>query len=220
MNMQLVGKLTAKSLGWDRNAIGSATADTTVPRKLATIVGIVSGLRQTINQETGDVQSGLKGNFRGISTLNEKVIVKNDDGSDKTVDGKPVYEDTGNPISITSGVCYLPGGIQDMIEGALAKAKEGDPKATVSFGIDLYALKDTNKAGYTFRAETKVDTSQRDPLDILMDQAKGAPALTDQTANVGAADAPASTEEKAEETAVSEGAKADDPKATGKAKGA
>lgn len=177
MGTQLVGKLTAKSLGWDRFAIGAATQDTTQPQKLARVVGIVSGLRQTVNNETGDIQSGLKGNFRGVSTLTLKVPEKNDDGTDKMKDGKPVMRDTGEVITVTSGVCYLPGGIQDMIEGALASAKEKDAKATVSFAIDLFALKDTNKAGYTFKAETLVNAEERDPLDLLLEQAGGNAAL-------------------------------------------
>lgn len=172
--VEIVGKLTAKSLGWDRNAIGNATSDTTVKQKMGTIAGIVSGLRQTVNNETGDIQTGLKGNFRGVSTLTAKVIEKNADGTDKMKDGKPVVRDTGTPIEVRSGVCYLPAGLQDMIEGSLAQAQEHDPKATVSFALDLYAIKDTNKAGYTFRAETLVQPDERDPLDMLMDQANDA----------------------------------------------
>lgn len=174
---ELVGKLTAKTLGWDRFAIGGATKDTAVPQKLATIVGIVSGLRQTVNNETGDIQTGLKGNFRGVSTLNLFVPEKDKAGNDVMKDGKPVMKDTGAAIEVRSGVCYLPGGIQDMIEGELARVREHDPKATVSFGIDLFALRDANKAGYTFKAETLVEAAERDPLDMLMEQARGNLAL-------------------------------------------
>lgn len=169
--MEIVGKLTAKTLGWDRIAIGNATKDTTQRVKMGTIVGIVSGLRQTVNAETGDVQSGLKGNFRGTSTLTVKVMDKNADGTDKMIEGKPVMLDTGKVMEVRSGVCYLPSGIQDTLEGALAQAREADPKATVSFGLDLYAVKDTNKAGYTFIGQTLVEASDRDPLDVLMAQA-------------------------------------------------
>lgn len=172
---ELVGKLTAKTLGWDRTALGAATKDTSVAQKLATIVGIVSGLRQTVNNETGDIQTGLKGNFRGVSTLNLFVPAKDPKtGNDIVKDGKPVMTDTGKAIEVRSGVCYLPGGIQDMIEGELARVREHDPKATVSFGIDLFSLRDSNKAGYTFKAETLVEAQERDPLDMLMDQARKA----------------------------------------------
>lgn len=186
--MQIVGKLTAKSLGWDRFAIGNATKDTTQRQHMGLIAGVVSGLRQTVNNETGDIQTGLKGNFRGISTVDEMRPAKNKDGTDKVKDGKAVMEPTGEKLIVTSGVCYLPGGIQDMIEGTLAKAKEADPKATVSFALDLYCVKDTNKAGYTFQAETKLEAAERDPLDILIEQARGPAALTDQSASEDAQD--------------------------------
>jgi hypothetical protein len=175
---ELVGKLTAKSIGWNRAALGAATEHNTQPIKIGTIVGIVNGLKQTVNDETGDVQTGLKGNFRGLSTKNEQVDTGKTDANKAPIftdkldaDGKPV------PIVVTSGVCYLPGGIQEMIEGAYAQAREKDAKATVQFAIDLYTVKDTNKAGYTFRATTLVEAKSADPLDMLMSQATGALAL-------------------------------------------
>lgn len=151
--MLLVGKLTPKSLGWDRNALGSETAK--VPADggkvlIGRIVGIVAGLRQTVDNDTGNIHTGLKGNFRGIS-------------SKKGEDGKP--------ITVTSGVCYLPGGIQDMIEGALAAAQESDAKATVQFAIDLFGIPATNKAGYSFAADNIVAPTAADPLALLLEQA-------------------------------------------------
>jgi len=147
--MELVGKLSPKAMGWDRNSIGTETAK--VPADggkvlLGRIVGMVSGLKQTVNGETGDIQSGLKGNFRGISSIEGKAAV-------------------------TSGVCYLPGGIQEMIEGTLAEAKSQDPRAVVNFAIDLYAIPATNKAGYSFKAENLVESGASDPLQMLLDQA-------------------------------------------------
>lgn len=163
--MQLVGKLTPKALGWDRIAIGGATAK--VPADggrvfLGRIAGIVGGFRETLNSDTGEVQRGLKGNFRGMSSRN----VTDDKGND-----------TGVQIVVTSGVCYLPGGIQEMIEGSLLAAQDvtsgGNAKATVQFAIDLYAIPATNKAGYSFTAETLVEAAQSDPLALLLAQAEG-----------------------------------------------
>jgi len=156
--MKLSGKLTAKTLGWDRVAIGSETKK--VPMEggrvlLGRIVGIVSGLKQTVNNDTGEVQNGLKGQFRGISSRDDT--------------GAIVGIDKG--VKVTAGVCYLPGGIQDMIEGTLAVAKETDAKATVQFAIDLYAIPETNKAGYSFDADTLVKAEESDPLDTLLTMA-------------------------------------------------
>ena len=178
--MKLSGKLTAKTLGWDRVAIGSETKK--VPAEggrvlLGRIVGIVSGLKQTVNADTGEVQNGLKGQFRGISSRNDK--------------GEIVGIDAG--VKVTAGVCYLPGGIQEMIEGTLAVAKEADAKATVQFAIDLFAIPATNKAGYSFDADTILAANESDPLDTLlaMAEAETTPALTDESAAVEVEAAPA-----------------------------
>ena len=172
---KLSGKLTAKALGWDRNAIGPAVAK--VPADggrvhLGRVVGIVSGLKHTVNGDTGEIQNGLKGQFRGLSTRTDK--------------GEIV--EVGKGQAVTAGVCYLPGGIQEMIEGALAAAQESDARATVQFAIDLYAIPATNKAGYSFDAENLVEASESDPLDTLLSSA----------ATVAAAALPA-PEEKADE---------------------
>lgn len=154
---RISGKLTAKTLGWDRNRIGAEVGK--VPAiggrvELGTIVGIVSGLRQTVSNDTGEIQSGLKGQFRGVSSL----------GTDS---GKEIS--TANPAAtVTAGVCYLPGGIQEMLEGALAEAHSTDASATVKFGIKLFAIPATNKAGYSFDADNLIAASESDPLADLL----------------------------------------------------
>jgi hypothetical protein len=178
--MELVGKLSPKAIGWDRNRIGTEVAK--VPADggkvlLGRIVGMISGLKQTVNNETGDIQTGLKGNFRGISS----------------VDGL---------AAVTSGVCYLPGGIQEMLEGALASAKENDAKATVTFAIDLFAIPATNKAGYSFKAS--------DPLAMLLEQANavkppvGLPALEAPKESEPEAEKPSGKNRKVEPAKVAE----------------
>jgi hypothetical protein len=152
---RLSGKLTAKALGWDRIAIGGETKK--VPQDggrvhLGRFVGIATGLKQTVDNDTGDIQTGLKGQFRGLSTRTDK--------------GEIV--EPGKGLVVTAGVCYLPGGIQEMIEGALAAAQETDPRATVQFAIDLFAIPATNKAGYSFDADNLVETAEADPLDALL----------------------------------------------------
>lgn len=172
--MELVGKLTPRSLGWDRNALGAETAKLPMDGGkllIGRIVGIVAGFRETVDGETGDVSRGLKGNFRGISSKLSQVAKVNAKGEPVLKDGKPVMED-GEPITVTSGVCYLPGGIQDMIEGAYLAAREADAKATVSFAIDLFGIPATNKAGYSFKADNIVAPSAADPLALLLEQAE------------------------------------------------
>jgi hypothetical protein len=186
--MELVGKLSPKAIGWDRNRIGTEVAK--VPADggkvlLGRIVGMISGLKQTVNNETGDIQTGLKGNFRGISS----------------VDGL---------AAVTSGVCYLPGGIQEMLEGALASAKENDAKATVTFAIDLFAIPATNKAGYSFKAENIVEAEASDPLAMLLEQANavkppvGLPALEAPKESEPEAEKPSGKNRKVEPAKVAE----------------
>lgn len=214
---RIAGKLTPRALGWDRNAIGNAVKR--VPADggrvhLGRIVGIVSGLKQTINEENGEIQTGLKGSFRGVSSLNDfKPVMET-----VTIDGKeverpkrdaqdqPVMIDTGNAIVVTSGVAYLPGGLQPMIEAALAEAQATDPKASVRFGIDLFGIPAQNKAGYSFDGETLIDATEVDPLAEMLETAASMKALPAPVADValdpspeaqreatGAAPAPAET---------------------------
>lgn len=170
---RIAGKLTAKSLGWDRNAIGIAVKR--VPADggrvfIGRIVGIVSGLHETVNEDSGEVQTGLKGNFRGVSSLPE-YAQKIDNGGPVTDANGPVMIPTGDNVTMTAGRCYLPGGIQEMIEGAYKGAASGDKNATVQFGVDLYAIPATNKAGYSYDADTVTEASTADPLDALMQSA-------------------------------------------------
>ncbi len=153
---RISGKLTAKALGWDRNAIGTAVKK--VPQDggrvfLARIGGIVSGMHQTVNDDTGEVQTGLKGSFRGLSSVTE---------------AKSADDATQVPIIVTAGRCYLPGGLQEMVEAAYAQATATDAKATVNFALDLYAIPATNKAGYSYDGDTVTEATESDPLDMLM----------------------------------------------------
>lgn len=193
---RISGKLTPKAIGWDRNAIGAAVKK--VPQDsgrvfLGRIVGIVNGFKQTVSEETGEVQTGLKGSFRGLSSLNEvRPVLEtvNIDGKDverpkRDANDQIVTLDTGNKITTTAGVCYLPGGLQGMIEAAYNEAASADKNATVRFGLDLFAIPATNKAGYSFDADTLVEASENDPLaDLLSSAGKQAelPAPTDMSA--------------------------------------
>jgi len=143
----LVQKLSAKSMGWDRAKLETETKK--VPADggkvfIGRFGGIVSGLKQTIDKETQEIQNGLKGNFRGISSLPE----------------------VGQ---LTSGVCYLPSGIQAMIEGEYAQAAEKDAKATVKFLLDVFAVPVTGgRSAYSFVADSIVDAAAADPLAELV----------------------------------------------------
>lgn len=172
---RLSGKLTAKTLGWGREEIGPAVKKIPQTDKIfiGRFAGIVSGIKELVNDDTGEVQTGLKGQFRGISTLN-------DDGTEAGADAN------GNPLgrTVTAGVCYLPSGLQDVVEGAYRQAIEHEPRATITFVMDLYAMFSGGQAGYTYDAETKVEAQDNDPLDILLEQAATPLAIADESEKV------------------------------------
>lgn len=147
--MRLEQKLTMRALGWTRGKIEEAIG--AVPRNtgrvlLGRVAGIAVGtkLAKDVND---DVIVGLKGSFRGVSSQSGEMV--------------------------TSGVCYLPSGIQGMIESSLSDAKRADPNATVQFVVDVFAIPAQNKAGYSFNADNVAGDMnvEADPLTELLGKA-------------------------------------------------
>ena len=164
--MKLVQKLSVATLGWKRSDIEMALKD--IPKSgeilLARVAGIVTGLKAYIDPKSSEVQYGLKGQFKGMSSK--------DQFADQSV----------------SGVCYLPSGIQAMLEGELAKRQDetagGSKGATITFAMDVYAFNENNAAGYSFRGENLLNNGEggSDPLDILLGEAEKLVALPAPTA--------------------------------------
>lgn len=151
--VELVGKLSPRAIGWDRVAIGGAVgkvaADGSQPVLLGRFVGVMTGLKENLNKETGEVSYGLKGSFKAISSL---------------------ADENGALREARSGVCYLPGGIQDIVEAAFTEAQgeDGSKRASISFAMDLYAIPANNAAGYTFKADNLIEAQAADPLDTML----------------------------------------------------
>lgn len=169
---KLSGKLTAKTLGWGREEIGPGVKAIPQTERLfiGRYAGIVSGIKELVNDDTGEIQTGLKGQFRGISTRNDKGEVVGTD-------------EAGVPLGkvVTAGVCYLPSGLQDIVEGSYRSAVEQDPRATITFVMDVYALASSNQAGYSYESEMVTEAEENDPLDVLLASAVDTKALTDET---------------------------------------
>ena len=103
-------------------------------------------------------------------------------------DGSPVFGLTGafratniaEKKEFASAVLYLPGGILEMILDPLEQILNGDDKAAkqngVEFAFDIFSLPATNKAGYTFKAASLIESRQTDPL-AAMTEALGKQAL-------------------------------------------
>lgn len=102
---------------------------------LGRVVGMVSGVVRKLGDD-GETLEGLKGSFKAYSG-----------------DGKRVT---------LSGVCYLPGGIN---EGVIAAGEQSNGE--VQFAYDIFTQPATNKAGYEYVALPLTDLSVADPLAAL-----------------------------------------------------
>lgn len=153
-------------MGWTKAVLATSVAAITDADKifLGRVAGIVTGFKETIDEKTGNIQLGLKGSFKAIS--------------DK-VDEKGVL------LEIRSGVCYLPGGIQETVEtaykGARGEGANERKNATVAFAVDLYVRRANNAAGYSYEAETLMTPEENDPLAGLFSQALETKALPSKT---------------------------------------
>lgn len=72
------------------------------------------------------------------------------------------FEATNNETSeiFTSGVCYLPGGMHEMVTATLQK----DPKAVVQFAIEIIATPSNNPRGYSWLGKDIAVLDKIDPL--------------------------------------------------------
>lgn len=111
---------------------------------LGTIMGIATSVgRKADKTDPTKIHTFLKGTFEGMP-------------SDPKAD------------IVSSGVCYLPEGIQAMIESKL----EGEHAAdSVQFALEVATVKATNAAGYTWAVTPMVAASEADPLQALRQQA-------------------------------------------------
>lgn len=178
----LTPKLSPRSMGWTKAVLATAVAAITDADKifLGRVAGIVTGFKETLDEKTGQIQLGLKGSFKAISN-------------------RP--DDNGVMPEIRSGVCYLPGGIQETVEAAFleARGQGGNERkgATIQFAVDLYVKRANNAASYSYEAETLLKPAENDPLAGLFNEVNSAKALP------GAANSPAlPSPEKAPEKAA------------------
>jgi len=140
---ELVGKLTLKSMGCN----GAIVLVTKARTPLARIIGIARNIKAATGNN-GDPVFGLTGQFQGVNIQ----------------DGK----------EFASAVAYLPNGILELIMDPLEAVLNGDDKAAkaagIPFALDVFAVPDGNKAGYTFTAEIVGENLQADPLAALKAQ--------------------------------------------------
>lgn len=138
----ILPKLSLKTVGCNA-ALAKRDGDEGPAKRLlqARFWGTASGVKAAVGQD-GDAVFGLTGNFRAMNMTTSKV-----------------YQ---------SGILYLPSGIQDLIQDAVETAmSEGDKKPNVEFAIEIYAVTASNKAGYSFAAETPMAPAINPAMDRL-----------------------------------------------------
>jgi hypothetical protein len=118
----------------------------TVP--MCRISGIARGIKPAVGTN-GETVYGLTGNFRGTNIQTGEVFY--------------------------SGVCYLPGGVHEMILDPLddllanESTKSG---AALNFAFDIFARPSDNAAGYEYTAVNLAPASRADPfaeIDAMID---------------------------------------------------
>lgn len=179
--MEALGKMTIATLGTKPKMVTVLDDDAlkAVNNKvfLARIIGTARGLKMAIDTR-GEPVAGLTGQF--LATL---------------PDGK----------EFTSGVLYLPGGLQEMIQDPLEAGINANDKSTaIEFAMDLFSIKATNAAGYSFQATLLGDAAQADPFAALK-----ARVGTVELPTVPKLSAPQTKEAEAAQKALSEKAASD-----------
>ena len=135
---KILPKMSVKTLG--SNPKAAATLKDGERLHLIRVLGVASGIKAAVDTR-GEPVFGLTGQFEGTNVA------------------------TGE--NAQSGVLYLPGGIQELLQGPLEQAIADDKNARIQFAFDIYAVKASNPAGYSFEAENLVDVEREDPFAAM-----------------------------------------------------
>lgn len=149
---KIVTKMSVKTLG--ANPARAKTDNKSVD--LVRIYGIASGLAFKADPKTGDIQTAVTGSFEGVNL------------------------ETGEVYS--SGVLWLPGGIQELLVNAVdtGETDKNDKPVynSVKFGFTISSVPATNPIGYSYTAEQLIDAAKNDPLADLRSEMPALPAPT------------------------------------------
>lgn len=113
---------------------------------LGVIVGTVTGIKEKKGPNDMDVFTALVGSFSAT----------------------PIDPKTGELLGdreLRSGICYLPGGMQDDIEAQFAG---DDPVQRIDFAAELAIFKAENAIGYSWAMKPLVEPAESDPVNALM----------------------------------------------------
>lgn len=137
---ELLPKISVKTVGAD-GAIAKVTKTKT---PLMRIIGVARNIKSATGQN-GDPVFGLTGQFEATNIRDGKVY--------------------------NSAVCYLPNGILELVMDPLEAVLNGEDRVAksqgIQFAMDIFAVPDSNKSGYTFTAAMISEALQADPLEAL-----------------------------------------------------
>jgi hypothetical protein len=77
--------------------------------------------------------------------------------------------------TLRSGKMFLPKGIQEALETAVAEATKNDPTNVVAFAFEIRAVRSTNKAGYTYEGAAIQSPERNDRLRVMREKLASAP---------------------------------------------
>lgn len=131
-------KLVVKDLGDPRKVLAKNEDDFT-PLVLGVMLGHATKVftKPGIN---GELVDGVKGTFEGVR-------------ADETA-------------TISSGVCWLPGGIAEMVTEKLREDNAGP----VEFAFEISVRRAKNPVGYEYIVKSLINVSASDPLSFLRSQ--------------------------------------------------
>ncbi len=145
MANMIVSKLRAKNLGNPKVAAGFSDEEMGAGKVhvLGVIMGKASGVKAHKNpKDETQVDYSLVGFFEGIP------------------------DDKQRP-RLQSGICWLPGGIHEMVREQVESAAEGQ---VVEFAFKIGTRRSTNQAGYEYVTEPMGEATKADPLADLRER--------------------------------------------------
>lgn len=142
-----VSKLTVSRLGNPKKVV--AMDGEKAQHHVCDVYGIVRGVK-TKQLPNGDASLALIGDFEGTNAETNQTL--------------------------SSGVLYLPSGIQDSLTSAYTA--QGENPSPIRFAIALYTKKASNPAGYEYFAKKLSEPSANDPLAELRQVVAQKKALT------------------------------------------
>lgn len=153
----LTSKLRPKNLANPKVAAGFTDAEMGEGKIhwLGTIMGKASGTAKKVDpSDDTKISYALTGFFEGIPGDGARPIVK-------------------------SGVCYLPGGVHEMIVEQVNSME--DAGGVVAFAFKIGTRRADNQAGYEYVNETLGEASKSDPLDDMRRELASQLAISDQS---------------------------------------